>query len=58
MTSFTDLMPECPFCDGGTRWVGERGGQDHWQCERCGLFFTTPPCREPPNDDWDGADDW
>jgi ribosomal protein L37AE/L43A len=58
MPSFTDDPPPCPFCDRPGRWVGERRGQDHWQCEGCGLLFNTPANKDQPEDDWERTDEW
>ena len=56
-STFTDRPPDCPGCDGPGQFLGTRGGADHWLC-RCGLQYTTPAAGDPPEDPWDGCDEW
>lgn len=41
-STFTDLTPECPVCDGVTQFLGRLGRLDWWTCRRCGAQVNTP----------------
>lgn len=58
-STFSDLPPECPVCDGPGQYLGQLGDLDHWTCRHCGMQFSTPANNDDPADDpWDGTDEW